>query len=559
MLALKGLYPALCALQEIALRQMAPQLSFVSQYKHLIPNQFHWIFHSLTVGVVATYTGGVPVYPRTRGLPYQSSNEQHCLAIGEKFWKDIVTGRMFVCTTGSMGLHAPLEATPTTMVDKKNPDRTISLDKRMIADLRRVNLSFPGDQYYKATVPTVSEIARDVLRLQALNPNTPIALAKRDIAAAFRLLRLHHALSLVMATELPGRFFGIEGGSDLVLIYLAMPFGWNGSPAHFAAFGDALTVIHHNFGISDPSWFGSHPFHSRLYVGDGIFAEVLRIQRMNACTGSWERIAKGLLGPTAINLDKLGEEGIWKQIHVILGFVFYTSNMTITLPEAKIASAQTLIEGILQWKNSQVMLIKAAQQLRGCMEHFSTTNQIWKILSTPVDELLTYTDENNEWASCPHAEIWTSFWHSMSVLETCMEADQSWRALFHGSLFRLLPLHERLALKMEVQPFVWVTVDATLEYIGGVSWHGNECFRMSATECKRICGLGSDIVLKIGECEMLAAALAIVIWGIKDGVTRNIILCADNRNVLHWMKKGKAKQGESQPYSEMRDGFHDST
>ena len=122
--------------------------------------------------------------------------------------------------------------------------------------------------------------------------------------------------------------------------------------------------------MSDPAWFGSHPFHSRLYVDDGIFSEILRTQRMNARTESWEKIAKGLLGPTAINLGKLDEEGIWKQSHVVLGYIFDTSNMTITLPEAKIASAQTLIEGILQWKGSYAILVKAAQQLRGCMEHF---------------------------------------------------------------------------------------------------------------------------------------------------------------------------------------------
>ena len=125
---------------------MAPQLSFVNQYRHLIPNQFPWIFHTFTVVVVATYTGGYLLTPGLADPPNQSNDDQHCLTIGEKFWKDILNGRMFVCTTGSLSLHAPLEATPTTMAGKKNPDRTISLDKRMIADLRRVNLSFPDGQ-----------------------------------------------------------------------------------------------------------------------------------------------------------------------------------------------------------------------------------------------------------------------------------------------------------------------------------------------------------------------------------------------------------------------------
>ena len=37
--------------------------------------------------------------------------------------------------------------------------------------------------------------------------------------------------------------FGLEEGG-LSLVYLAMPFGWNGAPAQFAVFGGPLTMIH---------------------------------------------------------------------------------------------------------------------------------------------------------------------------------------------------------------------------------------------------------------------------------------------------------------------------
>ena len=157
--------------------------------------------------------------PRVRGLPYQNNDTEHCTLIAEKFWKDILMERMFVRTTRSVGPSAPVEATPTTMVDKKNPDRTISKDKRMIADLRRINLSFPVEQYYKVTVPTIGEIAYDIIQLQARNPGVPVALTKRDIAAAFRLLRLRPALCLVMVTELPGRLFGLDPNTDIVLLF----------------------------------------------------------------------------------------------------------------------------------------------------------------------------------------------------------------------------------------------------------------------------------------------------------------------------------------------------
>ena len=102
-----------------------------------------------------------------------------------------------------------------------------------------------------------------------------------------------------MVTELPGKMCNLRDGNDVVLFYLAMPFGWNGPPAHFAAFGDALTIIHRAHGMSDTDWYGPSPFRSRLYAGDGIFAEILRKIRMGACTNCWETSAKGLLGPLA--------------------------------------------------------------------------------------------------------------------------------------------------------------------------------------------------------------------------------------------------------------------
>ena len=79
------------------------------------------------------------------------------------------------------------------------------------------------------------------------------------------------------------------------------------------------------------------------------------------------------------------------------------------------------------------MLIKSAHQLRGCMEYFGTANPVWEILAAPVDELVTFGDENNEWAARPQVETWHGFWYSMSVIETCMATYSSWRALFRGS------------------------------------------------------------------------------------------------------------------------------
>ena len=53
-----------------------------------------------------------------------------------------------------------------------------------------------------------------------------------------------------MRTEFPGGFIGRP--RDLVLLYMAMPFGWNGAPANFAIFGDAIACLHAKFGMGRP-------------------------------------------------------------------------------------------------------------------------------------------------------------------------------------------------------------------------------------------------------------------------------------------------------------------
>merc|ERR1712112_548209 len=98
---------------------------------------------------------------------------------------------MFVCSAASVGESSPVEATPTTTVEKKNPDRTISTDRRVIADMRRINVGFNVDQYYPIRAPTVESIARLLVALTTSLPGWDIQMTKRDVASAFHLLHLH--------------------------------------------------------------------------------------------------------------------------------------------------------------------------------------------------------------------------------------------------------------------------------------------------------------------------------------------------------------------------------
>ena len=55
------------------------------------------------------------------------------------------------------------ETTPTTLVHKRNPDRTLSLGKRLISDLRRVNIYFESKDCGPSVEPSVNHLPEGIL------------------------------------------------------------------------------------------------------------------------------------------------------------------------------------------------------------------------------------------------------------------------------------------------------------------------------------------------------------------------------------------------------------
>ena len=145
-----------------------------------------------------------------------------------------------------------------------------------------------------------------------------LRMTKRDVASAFRLLRAHPSLALVMVTEFPADHVGLE--TDLACFYFVMPFGWRGSPAHFARFGDAVAKEHRICGLSLPNTQLQHSFRSMLYADGGIFVGVKIGERLRATTQCWGRLTLGIPGTEALNEDKLKEEGSWEKQQILLGF-----------------------------------------------------------------------------------------------------------------------------------------------------------------------------------------------------------------------------------------------
>ena len=229
----------------------------------------------------------------------------------------MVHRRFFLRATRMVSTDERLEAMPTITAGKKNAYRSISTDWRIIDDMGRANLRFPPSQYYPVVVPSVTDLGRWIMGLHGMYPGVELVATKLDVAAAFRLLRLRPALSLLMATEFPANHIPLP--HDLVCIYLVTPFGWNGSPANFARSGDEIASAHLQSGLSRSARHLDHAFRSVMYVDDGSFIELHIPIRLTKTTSFWELPTRGILGDHSLNEDKLSIDGTWESEQIFLG------------------------------------------------------------------------------------------------------------------------------------------------------------------------------------------------------------------------------------------------
>ena len=173
----------------------------------------------------------------------------------------------------------------------------------------------------------------------------------------------------------------------------------------------------------------------------------------------------------------------------MLGSDINSKLLTISLPEAKIAGDRVLFEKLYETRGCRTLEVITSQQIRGHVEHFKASNALWKFLTGPIDLLLGYTDETAVWVNCHVPEVWVEFWDSVGIIFEQLTSDAQWRRMSRGNLIRLLTPEQRLSVHLNrISPrfasdaFIWVSVDATLSTLGGLSWGGREFFRVPASE-----------------------------------------------------------------------------
>ena len=432
-------------------------------------------------------------------------------------------------------------SSPTTLAAKRLPDRTISQDKRLIADLRTINMYTNKTDYRLMKVPDIQCLAKRVAMLKRRFPWKTIFCTKRDIESAFRRINMHPDSVYIMNTELIGSELGIA--DDVMVCYLALPFGWNGSTGAFATDGDFIREVVCGYRSSTPQWESDLPFAVEVFADDLMLIEPRLGRRLDMTSSSVDWAVKQCLGFGAISGKKLNVEGHWAMQHVLLGFEVDVNLGKINLPDEKVEGARRLILQEIYDPGCKIVTVKAMLELRGNFTHWSMSNTVWTYCARPIDLLLGYADEAQVWTQCENEEIWRAYWNTMEWLRDLCKVDGGWKKLFAGDLDRRLPLKIRLSGNLDLAPIMWISTDATLQIIGVINWYRKQFLRMPVGTLFEPFMKKTTRSVHISDVEMLAIVMGLVVWVTNFGGTALNI--ADNLNALQWFASQKAQHGVS--------------
>ena len=126
--------------------------------------------------------GPTPTNPSDSGFPY---NDGEVPRILPKFWKDVAEGRIFLIERDLLNPGDLFISPSTKKAEKKNPDRAISNDRRILRDGGSVNLYKPECDYYRPDYVEIEDIVQEIIRLSRSYRGGDILINKRDIMSAF--------------------------------------------------------------------------------------------------------------------------------------------------------------------------------------------------------------------------------------------------------------------------------------------------------------------------------------------------------------------------------------
>ena len=132
-------------------------------------------------------------------------------------------------------------------------------------------------------------------------------------------------------------------GDTVVFCYLALPFGFIGSPGIYGRLMQAVRFYHRSFPHPSPLWNGNNGFEADVFVDGGMFLEVEIWNRPSLSVTTWEVGDDLFFVGNAISQANLASEGTWGVQLLQLGYRVNLEGDSISLPDPKISGAFNLI------------------------------------------------------------------------------------------------------------------------------------------------------------------------------------------------------------------------
>ena len=220
----------------------------------------------------AHYGRGVGKPPRVRGLPYNLSQPGQSHMTSRKLWNGVRARRLFVRPTATSTDDIPIVTTLTTTVEKKNPDVRISTDRRVVADVRRVNLGFqPPPPVLPCAGTLVGSLSAVIGVHNCVISGDPSWEGKTRHFAGLSVSQSPSCVIIDDAHRTTGQPHRLRNRFSILLPGYSVRVEW--CPANFAIFGDAVSAIQSQCGAPSTDWYRPFPFLSRLNVEGGLFLD----------------------------------------------------------------------------------------------------------------------------------------------------------------------------------------------------------------------------------------------------------------------------------------------
>ena len=271
--------------------------------------------------------------------------------------KEQDANRCLVVDLDLLSIWKEVVTSPFGVVDKSGGDPAVT--GRTIHDL-----SFPVGSSINSCTDQESIVAPDyrhchaismeVLRLRALFPDKKVFLLAGDVASAFRHVSVHSASAHLFAGSIPE--------DNALIIELACPFGWTGSPSFYDLFGSAIWFVHgtRRNRLNPDGFFNYH------WVDDHVNVAVSVGNNLEECELSLRQAMVNVLGVHAINEEKFSG---WHTKLKVLGLLFDTEAQTIEMPPDKIEKARGLVS---MTYHASTITITQYWSLMGSLRHVAT-------------------------------------------------------------------------------------------------------------------------------------------------------------------------------------------